>query len=88
MTYSTEEPTDGDVVVTIISNEPLDGTNLPEGWILSDDGLTAVKTYQENTEETVAFTDGAGNVVTAEIRITNIDRTPQEPENPEDPESP
>ena len=88
VTYSTEEPTDGDVVVTIISNEPLDGTNLPEGWILSDDGLTAVKTYQENTEETVAFTDGAGNVVTAEIRITNIDRTPQEPENPEDPESP
>lgn len=88
VTYSTEEPTDGDVVVTIISNEPLDGTNLPEGWVLSDDGLTAVKTYQENTEETVAFTDGAGNVVTAEIRITNIDRTPQEPENPEDPESP
>ena len=88
VTYSTEEPTDGDVVVTIISNEPLDGTNLPEGWVLSADGLTAVKTYQENTEETVAFTDGAGNVVTAEIRITNIDRTPQEPENPEDPESP
>lgn len=88
VTYSTEEPTDGDVVVTIISNEPLDGTNLPEGWVLSADGLTAVKTYQENTEETVAFTDGAGNVVTAEIRITNIDRTPQKPENPEDPESP
>ncbi|HIV53111.1 MAG TPA: FIVAR domain-containing protein [Candidatus Mediterraneibacter norwichensis] len=88
VTYSTEEPTDGDVVVTIISNEPLDGNNLPEGWVLSTDGLTAVKTYQENTEETVAFTDGAGNVVTAEIRITNIDRTPQEPENPEDPESP
>ena len=88
VTYSTEEPTDGDVVVTIISNEPLDGNNLPEGWVLSADGLTAVKTYQENTEETVAFTDGAGNVVTAEIRITNIDRTPQEPENPEDPESP
>lgn len=86
--YSTEEPTDGDVVVTITFDEPLAGTNLPEGWILSDNGLIAVKTYQENTEEKAVFTDTAGNAVTAEIRITNIDKTTQEPEEPEDPEKP
>lgn len=73
--YSTDQPTNSSVIVTIKSDEPLDSTQLPEGWTLSEDGLTAIKTYEENVDETVTFADTLGNTSEIEISVHNIDKT-------------
>ena len=76
VSYSETEPTNKDVTVTVTSNEALDAAEIPEGWTLSDDGMSASKTYEANTEETVTFKDLAGNEAAVSVKIENIDKTP------------
>ncbi len=63
--------TNGNVVVTITSNEMVDRV---DGWDLSSDRLTLTKTYSSNAEETVSVRDLAGNTEQVQIKIDNIDR--------------
>ena len=76
VSYSETEPTNKDVTVTVTSNEALDAAEIPEGWTLSDDGMSASKTYEANAEETVTFKDLAGNEAAVSVKIENIDKTP------------
>lgn len=69
--YSTSSITNGDVTVTIKSNEKLKEVN---GWTLSSDKLTLTKTYPANRTENIDVFDLAGNKSTANINITNIDK--------------
>lgn len=73
--YSTDQPTNASVTVTVKSDEPIDSTRLPEGWTLSEDGLTATKIYDENRNETVIFADKLGNTSEVQISVDNIDKT-------------
>ena len=70
--YSTTEPTNGEVVVTVTSDEKLQET---DGWAATDSEKTYAKTYNDNATETVTFYDLAGNTATVNIEITNIDKT-------------
>ena len=73
--YSTDQPTNASVTVTVKSDEPLDPARLPEGWTLSEDGLTTTKIYDENRNETVIFADELGNTSEVQISVDNIDKT-------------
>jgi len=75
VSYSITDPTNKDVTVTVKSDEPLDPARLPEGWTLSEDGLTATKIYDENRNETVIFADELGNTSEVQISVDNIDKT-------------
>ena len=70
--YSTQNPTKGNVKVTITSNEELQSVT---GWTLSSDKKTLTKEYSANTKETIAVKDLAGNEKQATIEINNIDKT-------------
>lgn len=76
VSYSTTELTNGDVTVTVTSNEALDAGAVPEGWTLSDDGMTLTKTYESNAEENITVKDLAGNESEVAVAIANIDKTP------------
>ncbi len=70
--YSTKEITNKNVIVTVKSNEILQGK---EGWEVYDGGLTLRKEYTENvTRKIENFHDLAGNSVGVDIKITNIDK--------------
>ncbi len=70
--YSTREITNQNVIVTIKSNEVLQGK---EGWEVYDGGLTLRKEYTENVSRKVEnFYDLAGNPVGVDVQITNIDK--------------
>jgi len=70
--YSTTNPTNQSVTVTLTANMPI---NLPNDWARVDD-TTYTKTYTENTAETVDFTNQAGDSGSVDIEITNIDTAP------------
>ena len=70
--YSTKNPTNKNVKVTITANEEIQSI---EGWTLSSDKKTLTKEYSENTKETIVVKDIAGNEVSTNIEITNIDKT-------------
>ena len=70
--YSTQDPTNGDVTVTITSNEQVQEI---EGWKLSEDKLILTKTYNQNITETIIIRDLIGNETEVNIEITNIDKT-------------
>ena len=70
--YSTKNPTNKDVKVTIKANEQIQNI---EGWTISEDKLSLTKTYSENTEEAITIKDLAGNEANATIEISNIDKT-------------
>lgn len=72
VTYSTTTATNGDVVATIKSNEKVQNVS---GWTLSSDKLTLTKTYSANTSTSISVYDLVGNKSTANINITNIDKT-------------
>ena len=76
VSYSTTELTNGDVTVKVTSNEALDEGAVPEGWTLSDDGMTLTKTYESNAEENITVKDLAGNESEVSVAIANIDKTP------------
>ncbi len=69
--YSKTEPTNGDVTVTITSNEALRPV---DGWELSEDAKTLTKVYEENVTETIKVYDLAGNEASQEVKIENIDK--------------
>ena len=70
--YSKTEPTNGNVQVTLKSNEEIQDVN---GWTKSSNGKELTKDYSSNTEESVTIKDLAGNETTANIKIENIDKT-------------
>ena len=69
VSYSTIEPTNGEVTVTITSNREMKEL---EGWTLSEDKMTLTKTYNQNVEENIELEDIYGNKTTA--NINNIDK--------------
>ena len=71
VSYSTIDPTNKDVIVTITSNRELKELN---GWTLSADKMSLTKTYNRNTEEKLELEDLYGNKMTALISIKNIDK--------------
>ena len=70
--YSTTNPTNGNVKVTIKANKEVSAI---DGWTLSKDKKELTKTYSSNKEEQVTLQDSLGNSATAKIKITNIDKT-------------
>lgn len=75
--YSVTSPTKNDVIVTAIANKEMKEI---KGWKLSEDKRTFTKTYSENIEENVVFTDLLGRDIDVKISIKNIDKkAPVEP---------
>ena len=71
VTYSTTEPTNQTVIVTITANKEIKETS---GWSLSSDKKSITKTYTENIDENITVTDTEGTTATANISIKNIDK--------------
>ena len=71
VTYSTTEPTNQTVIVTITANKEIQE---PSGWSLSSDKKSITKTYTENIDENITVTDTEGTTATANISIKNIDK--------------
>jgi len=72
VSYSTTDPTNHDVTVTIETNKRV---NTPTGWTRVDD-THFQRSYATNTSENVLLIDEAGNSSSVIINITNIDKTP------------
>lgn len=74
VSYSTQEITNGDVVVTITANEQLQPVN---GWTLSTDKKVLEKSFSQNTNgnQAIVIKDLAGNQNTATYNVSNIDKT-------------
>jgi len=82
--YSTQEPTNQSVTVTIVASEELldmyndyedeYGEIISSGWTLSEDKTTLQKVYTENKKESVSLLDEAGNVTTLEVNVNNISK--------------
>ena len=72
VSYNITTPTNKEVIATIKSNEELQPL---EGWELSADKRSLTKRYTENKTETITIKDKAGNTATAQIQISNIDKT-------------
>ena len=70
--YSTKEPTNKNVIVTITSNEEIQEV---EGWALSSNRKVLTKEYNENTKETITVKDLAGNETQVNIEVNNIEET-------------
>jgi len=64
--YSTTEPTNQDVVVTLVPSETVTVTN---------NGGSTTKAFTENGTFTFEFVDGAGNTGSATAQVTNIDKS-------------
>ena len=75
--YSTTEPTNKSVTVTITSNKELKEL---EGWKLSADKLSITKEYTQNVTEEITVQDFAGNTGKTKVTINNIDVTAPEVE--------
>ena len=71
--YSTTDPTNEEILVTLVSNEPLQEL---EGWKLSENKLELTKTYQQNIEEEIEVKDLLGNTAKVTVKIENYDVTP------------
>ena len=73
VTYSTEELTNGDVVVTVSADEVVTLTG--KGWVAANaEGTAYEKTFTENDEEVITVTDLAGNSVEVTVKVANIDK--------------
>lgn len=73
VSYSTQEKTNNNVIVTITANEEI---QLVSTWTRQSDKKTLRKEFSQNTTESVVVKDLAGNQRTATVTITNIDKTP------------
>lgn len=83
-TYSTKELTNGNVEVTLTTDEDVRSI---EGFTKVDD-RTYKKTFAKNTDINVDVFDIAGNKTVVNISITNITEKPTVPEEPETPVTP
>ena len=70
--YSIKDPTNSDVEVKITSSEEIQGDI--EGWVLQEDKKTLIKTYEQNSEETVTVKDPSGNESSIDVNVNNIDK--------------
>lgn len=79
VTYSTQDKTKEDVVVTITTDEKV--ANSINGWEFKNEEHTILtKTYSENViKETVNLQDDLGNISKVDISVTNIDKTEEPP---------
>ena len=73
-TYSTKELTNGNVEVTLTTDEDVRSI---EGFTKVDD-RTYKKTYTSNAKEDVTVYDMAGNKTVVTVEVTNIDKTAPE----------
>lgn len=72
--YSTTDPTNKDVTVTLTADEYINVLERNSLWErISDTQIKRV--YDENTDGVVKVSDAAGNVVDVPIKIENIDKT-------------
>jgi hypothetical protein len=73
--YSTVEPTNQDVLVTIEAEREV---KLADGWTRADGAAatTMTKVFSENAVETVQVLDLNGEAVELEVAVDNIDKTP------------
>ena len=72
VSYSTQELTNGNVIVTIEANEEVQDV---VGWTKSSDGKKLTKEFSSNTSETITVKDLAGNETNVAYNINNIDKT-------------
>lgn len=70
--YSKQDVTNNNIIVTLKFNEQVN--DVTNGFILSEDRMSAYKEYKENTSEEVKVYDLAGNEATAKIEVNNIDK--------------
>ena len=71
ISYSTEDLTNENVVVTIEVSEEIEEV---EGWTISDDKKVLTKEFTENAEGKVEIADLAGNKITVDYSVNNIDK--------------
>ena len=69
--YSNENITNGDVLVTLTSNEKLQPLT---GWDLSENQKVLTKSFTENVITVVTVKDLAGNTTDVDVIIENIDK--------------
>ena len=75
--YSNTAITNKDVTVKITANKEMKDV---EGWTSNKTNTVFTKTYTQNVDEEVEFTDLVGRTIKAHIKITNIDKVePNEP---------
>lgn len=68
-TYTTTNPTNAPVTVTIVANEPIKPLEAETGWELADDQVTLTKTFADNATEEVTFVDLAGNELENPVQV-------------------
>ena len=69
VTYNPTTSTTGKVTATIKTNKPV---NKVDGWTISEDGKTLMKTYSTNTTETVNLVDEDGLKKSVDVKVDNI----------------
>ena len=72
VTYSTEEFINGNVIATIEVSEEIKEV---EGWTISADKKELTKEFTENAEGTIEIVDLAGNKITVDYNVKNIDKS-------------
>ena len=72
ISYSTTNWTNQDVVATLTTTKVV---TKPSGWSGAATGTSFTKSYSVNTTETVNFSDLVTNTNSANVSITNIDKT-------------
>ena len=72
VSYSITTATNKNVVVTITANEAIRKIS---GWTLSEDNKKLTRAYSLNNAEMVAVKDIVGNIATANVKVSNIDKT-------------
>ena len=72
--YSTTEPTNGAVIVTLKASEAIKLDESAGTWLDKGNNIYQ-KSYPANNEQEIKFKDLAGNEGSVTVRITNIDKT-------------
>ncbi len=85
VSYSTQEMTRDDVVVTLTSNQPLREL---EGWTLSSDRLSLSRSFHNNTVLSTVVVSESGLTQVVRVVISNIDRTEEVAPTPTMPPTP
>lgn len=71
VTYSTEEWTNGNVIITITSNKEIEQVS---GFTLSEDRKVLTKEVSQNEYGVIKIRDFSGNVTEVEYNVSNIDK--------------
>ena len=71
VTYSTVDPTNQNVIVTITASKPI---LVPNGWTRGERAYVITKEYSDNIDENVTIKDLYGNENIVNVKIENIDK--------------